>query len=79
MIKIKDNVDLKELETFDFYDMGNCYQKYLNFGVQLYVNKQTRIITRNAPYDARYIPNKYEISDLIKADMVEKVVEDEQD
>ena len=76
MLKIKNNIDLIELEIFNFYDMGNCYQKYLEFGVQLYVDKQTRIITRNAPYDARYIPNKDEISDLIKADIVEDVAEE---
>lgn len=75
-MKIKNNIDLIELEIFNFYDMGNCYQKYLEFGVQLYVDKQTRIITRNAPYDARYIPNKDEISDLIKADIVEDVAEE---
>ena len=76
MLKIKNNIDLIELEIFNFYDMGNCYQKYLEFGVQLYVDKQTRIITRNAPYDARYMPNKDEISDLIKADIVEDVAEE---
>lgn len=75
MLKIKDNVDLKELEKFNYLDMGNCYQKYEDFGVQIFVDKQTREITRVHPYSLRNIPNKDEITDLIQAGLVEKVGE----
>ena len=75
MLKIKDSVDLKELEKFKYLDMGNCYQKYDNWGVQIFVDKQTREITRVHPYSTRTSPTNEEILDLIKANIVKWVVD----
>ena len=73
MLKIKDNVDLKELEKFGYLDMGNCYQRYDNWGVQIFVDKQTREITRVHPYSTRVIPCLDEIQELFENELVEKV------
>ena len=73
MLRIKDNVDLKELEKFGYFDMGNCYQRYDNWGVQFFVDKKTREITRIHPYSMRTIPINEEIENLIQAGLVEKV------
>lgn len=73
MIKIKDNVYLKELEKFGYLDMGNCYQKYDNWGTRIYVDKKTRIIERFHPYSTIKTPSQDDIQDLIQADLVEKV------
>lgn len=79
MLKIRDDVDLKELEKFGFrfrkdYD---CYVRYY-FKVgnaETLVDKKSKII-RN--YDDSFtqfgIPSDEELlEDLIKADMVDKV------
>lgn len=76
MLKIKDNVDLKELEKFGYLNMGNCYQRYDNWGVQMFIDKQTREITRLHPYSTKNIPTNDEIKDLIQSGLVEKVVEE---
>lgn len=81
MLKIKDSVDLKELEQFGFkfrkdYD---CYVRYY-FKVgnaETLVDKKSKIIKN---YDDSFtqfgIPSDEELlEDLIKADMVEKVEE----
>ena len=73
MLKIKDNVDLKELEKFGYLDMGNCYQIYECFGVCIFIDKQTREITRVSPYSLRVIPNFDEIQELFENGLVEKV------
>lgn len=73
MLKIKDNVDLKELEKFRFREIGNCYKSPFLFSGEIYINKETREITRLHPYSSREMPNNEEIQDLIKADLVEKV------
>lgn len=78
MLKIKDNVDLKELEKFGFKNLENCYYKDVDpddGDWLLRIDKKTREIkcwnfingkTKNAePY----------IKDLIKANLVEKVGE----
>lgn len=51
---------------------GVCYKRYGNLGEQYFVNKGTREITRIHPYSLREVPNKDEIYDLIKADIVVK-------
>jgi len=76
MLKIKDNVDLKELEKFNFRDIGSCYKRPFLFGGEIYIDKQTRKITRLHPYSVREIPNDEEIQDLTKAGLVEKVKEE---
>lgn len=73
MLKIKDNVDLKELEKFGYDDFGVCYKKYGILGTQYFINKGTREIKRIHPYSFREEPTQNEIQDLIKADLVEKV------
>ena len=72
-LRIKDNFDLKELEKFDYQDLGVCYKKYGEFGVQYFINKATREIKRLHPYSTREIPTSDEVYDLIKADIVECV------
>lgn len=71
-MKIKED-KLEELEKFGYLDMGNCYQRYDNWGVQIFIDKQTREITRVHPYSTRTIPNDDEISNLNQANLVEKV------
>lgn len=77
MLKIKDNVDLKELEKFEFidnsYSICNTKYSYLNrcgsYVYKIFIDKKDRTIHYNSPslevYDLLY--------DLIKADLVEKV------
>lgn len=77
MLKIKDNVDLKELEKYGFrsyYIVGKKYYEivYKN-GNNIKVNSDTRFIHLNFNSVCNKIPNV--IYDLIKADLVEKVGE----
>ena len=76
MLKIKDNVDLKELEKYamvfkkDFYKEKECYVFYVNQFVRLSVNIHTRQIrpsTSKEAFDLLY--------DLISNGLVEKVDE----
>ena len=90
MLKIKDNIDLKELEKFGFVENEN-YPNYVkdliynpSYSDTLTVDKNTRIIERticSANTGAKTCKRVATsvVQDLIKADMVEKVVEDEQD
>jgi hypothetical protein len=90
MLKIKDNVDLKELEKYGFVDynediyldkMGELKISLL-FGVP-FVNKQTRelnILTSLTKLDefgegVKEVVMTENIYDLIKANLVEKVEE----
>lgn len=72
MLKIRDDVDLKELEKYNFLDIGSCYKRFFLFGGEIYINKQTRDITRFHSYSLRETPNEEEIQDLIKANLVVK-------
>lgn len=90
MLKIKDNVDLKELEKFGYevyedwwnrgyYEKGDIKGKYIYYKpVDLYKSIEIEIDTRKIfeSYDDMYreVEEKY-INDLIKADLVEKVGE----
>ena len=78
MLKIKDDVDLKELEKFGFEDLGVCYKYYGNSDILgfISINKGTREIKRIHPYSLREEANEDEVYDLIKADLVEKVEEE---
>lgn len=78
MLKIKDNIDLKELEKFGFIRESFYYSKefdYDYYKVKIDIEQDRKyIIIQNDYYDsdyACYIPNI--IFDLIKADLVEKV------
>ena len=80
MLKIKDNVDLKELEKFGFikdihHDLFIRYEYKPDNGVCLYVDEYKNISVFPTYYD--YLNTKImdKLFDLIKADLVEKVGE----
>ena len=75
MLKIKDNVDLKELEKRHFSDLGVCYKALDIVGGQFFINKSTREIKRIHPYSFREEPTLDEIEMLDIKDLVEKVGE----
>lgn len=87
MLKIKDNVDLKELERFGFYysNYYNAYERQQNFGINTIT---TRVFLNNPNYkkgeltaessvwyDLLFTDNRMEglNTDLIQAGLVEKV------
>ena len=78
MLKIKDNVDLKELEKFGFYKCVECY-KYDKYDTSFYVYKDTRIIKFDCGDWGLEQDNGAEVIrvlfDLIQAGLVEKVGE----
>ena len=84
MLKIKDSVDLKELEKFGFYKSGGVYQNNLEYDdvnsaivgidICIYIVITDRII-RFASNDQKETTNLDTLYDLIKADLVEKVEE----
>lgn len=81
MLKIKDSVDLKELEKYGFKENSFYYSKTFNFEyyeVKIDVEKDRKyLIIQNDYYDsdyACYIPSV--LYDLIKADLLEKVESD---
>ena len=82
MLKIKDNVDLKELEKYGFknesnYNRGELYTRLINDnelkGIAINFERK---ITFMFPYSKKTFPRieKY-INDLIQAGLVEKVEE----
>ena len=80
MLKIREDVDLKELEKYGFEENGFYYSRTLNFEyykVEIHIEKDRKyLIIKNDYYDsdyACYIP--IIIYDLIKADLVVKVEE----
>ena len=73
MLKIKDNVDLKELEKFGFY-LGRTYitDKECYFGPKIMILVEDRIIgKREKTFDITDYDTLY---DLIQAGLVEKEV-----
>lgn len=85
MLKIKDNVDLKELEKFGYEE--NYPYNYLKFIIDtkmkidvLHIDLKTRKIDRTIKeyltpeIVCKTVKQQY-IADLIKADLVEKVEE----
>ena len=78
MLKIKDNVDLKELEKFwfikdDFYYTKEINYEYYKVKIDIELDRKC-IIIQNDYYDsdyACYVPDV--IYDLIQAGIVEKV------
>lgn len=76
VLKIKDEIDLKELEKFGFelYDIGlnepyYVYEKYIKPYISIHIYED-RTISKNND-DANGILKDEDIYDLIKADMVE--------
>jgi hypothetical protein len=86
MLKIKDNVDLKELEKFGFDDEMSTTIYYYHGECEwavysLEVHKDTRelelyVCTGDEDCSIPVSECMEKIFDLIKADMVEKVVEE---
>ena len=78
MLKIKSNVDLKELENYGFKEYNDCYSRDYNNDYLTRVDKDTREILK-VDYEWSFLQNKYyknstyKIDDLIKANLVEKV------
>lgn len=91
MLKIKDNIDLKELEKFGFvgqsfqngFNIRNCYvfrndlQQNIIF-VNLDWTNKDRTIELGIPF-AHTDEGVEKLFDLIKAGFVEKVVKDNED
>ena len=82
MLKIKDNVDLKELEKYGFIKGTFGYIKVLNeedYSIEVSIEKEfgeAIIYIKNDYYDCDYKCNVPEvIYDLIKDGLVEKVEE----
>lgn len=72
MLKIKDNVDLKELEKFGYNQYKGYYKKDLEFSdIEIFVDIEQRIIEKADQFIFVKVDNE-EIADLIKADLVEK-------
>lgn len=73
MLKIKDNVDLKELEKYGFeYEEGIIIKEHGSYCK--YATSIDKIDRTIRPYYAGFSYYDYEIIyDLIKADLVEKI------
>ena len=72
MLKIKDNVDLKELEKFGFELNGNeWYLKQLE-DIDIFIKPISKVIII-ACYEERDVEEIDTIYDLIQAGLVEKV------
>lgn len=79
LLKIKDDIDLEKLKEFKFSSTPyEEYYSFMNEDEYLWVNKYSRKIDMTSPdYFCKFIKCKYIINKLKKANMVEKVVEDE--
>lgn len=82
MLKIKENVDLKELRKYG-YALNYCswceetgvYQKRLNhYNDYIYIDTTSRIIDRDTPFGV-IDADESDVPDLIKADLVVNVEE----
>lgn len=80
MLKIKDNVDLKELKKFGFIfhkKLGVWFKIVGGYGEVMSINSKRMIIYNDYLETLIFDLWNNTIYDLIKADMVEKVVDDE--
>ena len=81
MLKIKDNVDLKELEKFGFIEYNDSYKRDYYNDYLTSIDKKTREILK-VDYEWSFLKNKcyknstYKINDLMEANLVEKVDDD---
>lgn len=78
MLKIKNNVDLKELEKYELikeehYDLFTRYEYRPSAGTCLYVDEYRNIKIFPTYYDQLSSKIMDKLYDLIKADLVEKV------
>lgn len=74
MLKIKDNVDLKELEKYGFKEWSYHYEAILDedYGEELIINKSDKSIEISTRYAGTLMDIDL-IYDLIKDGLVEKV------
>ena len=72
MLKIKDNIDLKELEKFGFEKTDGAFDTYYAYEELLVRIKNKEIVLFKVGKDALI-----KFFDLCQAGLVEKVVEDE--
>ena len=77
MLKIKDNVDLKELEKYGFIEYKNEYARHYKIDIETCIDKETREI-RDFDTDYRFtmimdLGESTRVNDLIKDGLVEKV------
>ena len=79
LLKIKDDIDLEKLKHFKFSSTPyEEYYKFMDEDEYLWVDKCFRKIDMTSPdYFCKFIKCKYIINKLKKANMLEKVVEDE--
>lgn len=80
MLKIKDNIDLKDLKKYGFKEFGNCFILSVagndyGFYIDFSLNKDDRIILLEANTDeiGCFVDDLDIIYDLIQAGLVEKV------
>lgn len=76
MLKIKDNVDLKELEKYGFKEFNEEYIRHYKNDIATFIYKDTRII-EDIDTDYKFLENlnlgeSKRVNDLIKAGLVEK-------
>ena len=77
MLKIKKNIDLKELEKYGYELEDDVYKKYIdgNRWEVIYIDVEDRRIDKYVEeigYWGIYDVNKEDIADLIKADLIER-------
>lgn len=73
MLKIKDEVELKELEEFGYEEYDGYYVKSQTDGIhENDIEKRTRIIWVYTEISKR-CAEEYDVQDLIQANIVEKV------
>ena len=78
MLKIKDNVDLKELEKYGFTEYSESWNRCYNSNeIVTIISKDTRKIidvdTNYGFFEMKRLGESKRVNDLIKADLVEKV------
>lgn len=76
MLKIKDNVDLKELEKYGFVEYKKEYARHYKNDIETCVDRETREI-RDFDTDYRFtmiadLGESTRVNDLIKDGLVEK-------
>lgn len=81
MLKIREDVDLKELEKYEFvkndhFDLFTRYEYKPDSGTCLYVDEYKNIIIFPTYYNKLNIKIMSKLYDLIKADLVVKVEEE---
>lgn len=74
MLKIKDDIELKELEKFGFEEYTHSYWRDISTIYTVVIDKETRKIERwNFAYGGKPTSAEKYIQDLIQADLVEEL------